>query len=280
LKWPYRWGTALASAKGAGAGRFAFPANPLDRWPLPARSSGCSRVFRPLGVGGRRSRAVSVPREVGPRDLLLSFRALSSLPELLATSEEVRVLPLVGFARLHPSAVRLPTRPLPGACAPFGPTVRPVESCSARVVSHHLDGLLRVGSAGLLRPAAGLWGSSRFPAQSGHLSMIGNLRSVPRDADTPFEEFPSSAAVLHRCSRCLLAVSVRPWRSRMLRSAEADPHIDEEDQGRGGAGPTNRGWEVRTLLPPEFVAPSASPVARLGGQQPSGGAADFQALLR
>jgi hypothetical protein len=66
----------------------------------------------------------------------------------------------------------------------------------------------------------------------------------------------------------------------MLRSAEADPHIQQEDQGRGGAGPSCRSEMVRTLLRPEFVAPPALPVARFRGQLPSGGAADFKALLR
>jgi len=67
----------------------------------------------------------------------------------------------------------------------------------------------------------------------------------------------------------------------MLRSAEADPHIQQGGQGyrevRGLITEVNGSVPSRA---PEFVAPSASPVARFGGQQPSGGAADFKALLR
>jgi hypothetical protein len=55
----------------------------------------------------------------------------------------------------RPSAVLPSARPLPEAEASFGPTKPFVESCSALVVSHHLDGLLRAGAAGLLHPAAG-----------------------------------------------------------------------------------------------------------------------------
>jgi len=102
-------------------------------------------------------------------------------------------------------------RPLPEARAPFGPTVRPVESCSALVVSHHLDGLLRIGPAGLLRPAAGLWGSSRFPAQPGHLSVSGNpaFRSPRRGYSLRRVPLVSSRFCI-AASFCLPVVSVRP----------------------------------------------------------------------
>ena len=49
----------------------------------------------------------------------------------------------------------LSLRPLPASEDAFGPALQHAGSCSALVDSHHLDGLLRNGAAGLLRPAAG-----------------------------------------------------------------------------------------------------------------------------
>jgi hypothetical protein len=110
-------------------------------------------------------------------------------------------------------------------------------------------------------------GSPRFVSAASHVArgrqeVVG---TVPATRFTPFEEFPSSAAVPHHCGRCLLGVtahrstagsgrsrslrSTAPGRSRsrnprawlpretvvwdagrtcnavMLRSAEADPHV-------------------------------------------------------
>jgi hypothetical protein len=90
----------------------------------------------------------------------------------------------LGIRRVCPSAVRPPMRPLPEARAPFGPTVRPVESCSALGVSHPLGGLLRIGVAGLLHPAAG-YGVRRVSRCPSHrLCGDGYERSVPRAAVT------------------------------------------------------------------------------------------------
>jgi hypothetical protein len=75
-------------------------------------------------------------------------------------------------------------RPLPEARAPFGPTVRPVESCSTLGVSHPLGGLLHIGVAGLLRPAAGYGVRRVSRCPSHHLVGDGYERSVPRAAVT------------------------------------------------------------------------------------------------
>jgi hypothetical protein len=298
-------------------------------------------------------------------------------------------------------------RPLPEARASFGPTVRPVESRSALVVSHHLGGFLRIGSAGLLRPAAGPGVrrvlrcrpvasrrlgravrsprrgfslrrvplvSSRFciAASVAFLSFASVLRfrscPVARAASLPKkrgEGLGPPGGRSHRASsRCAGAeASASGGRSRRPPTAEAigfegvpraghrgglrdsrGPKLSRalpEGVGvihRGGerlTGPRsgrlryfNRGGsdgdrrsgasnrrtvpgssgcsdppkrtptsrrrareeEVRGLLAeaggsvpscaPEFVEPSALPVARFRGQQPSGGAADFKALLR
>jgi hypothetical protein len=89
--------------------------------------------------------------------------------------------------------------------------VRPVDSRSALVVSHHLDGLLRIGSAGLLHPAAGLWGSSRFPVQPGHLSVSGvSALRFPRRGDSLRRVPLVSSRSCITASCCLPVVSVRP----------------------------------------------------------------------
>jgi len=109
----------------------------------------------------------------------------------------------------RPSAVRPPMRPLPEACAPFGPMVQPIE---------------RVPPSGFLTPSAACsasalrvccaplpaMGSVAFPGARPILSVeMGTNLPFPAPR-IPYEEFPSSAAVPHRCGHCLLAVTVRP----------------------------------------------------------------------
>jgi hypothetical protein len=60
----------------------------------------------------------------------------------------------MGFECRPPTGIP-PARPLPGAEAPFGSTLPSADSCSALVVSHHHDGLLRAEVTGLLHPATG-----------------------------------------------------------------------------------------------------------------------------
>jgi len=88
---------------------------------------------------------------------------------------------------------------------------------SALVVSHHLDGLLRTQASGLLHPEAER-GSLRFamppPPSAGrsHRSWAG--APFPATRFTPFEEFPSSAAVPRRRGRCPPAVAADNASSR------------------------------------------------------------------
>jgi hypothetical protein len=88
---------------------------------------------------------------------------------------------------------------------------------SALVVSHHLDGLLRTQASGLLHPEAER-GSLRFamppPPAAGrsHRSWAG--APFPATRFTPFEEFPSSAAVPRRRGHCPLAVAADNASSR------------------------------------------------------------------
>jgi len=136
--------------------------------------------------------------------------------------------PLMGFV-VCPSADMPSARPLREAEASVGPTVPPASRvppswfcttstvCSAQRV------------AGLLRPAASR-GFAAFRVFPPPASPEGDKRgsgTVPATRFTPFEEFPSSAAVPHHCGRCLLAVTVhrstaKGGRSRSLHSTASD----------------------------------------------------------
>jgi hypothetical protein len=69
------------------------------------------------------------------------------------------------------------------------------RSCSALVVSHHLDGLLRTGVAGLLHPATG-WGFAAFRAcrQMSRPRAARRAGDSPRGAVRTLRRVPSSAA--------------------------------------------------------------------------------------
>jgi len=73
------------------------------------------------------------------------------------------------------------------------------------VVSHHLDGLSHPTVLGLLRPSTEqdslCFGHTRPGSED-----PGHRMSFPTAPFTPFEEFPSLAAVPHHCGRCLLDV--------------------------------------------------------------------------
>jgi hypothetical protein len=138
-------------------------------------------------------------------DLIVSFRAL------LGTLEP----PCVGSSSRGigvPAADVPPARPLRGAEAPVGPASPGADSRSVLVVSHHLDGFLRVGVAGLLHPATGQ-GFTAFRAcrQGGRPKAASMPGTVPAVRFAPFEEFPSSAAG-HASLRPLPSCRYRPAR--------------------------------------------------------------------
>jgi hypothetical protein len=97
----------------------------------------------------------------------------------------IRWLRCVSSSRSPPSSLRF-GRLLPAARSEelptFGPFVPTNESRSARVVSHHLDGLLRPRGAGVVAACCRSWGSSRFGL------------CPPRDAYTPRRISPPTAA--------------------------------------------------------------------------------------
>jgi len=328
-------------------------------------------VFPSLEPIRARSAALArrlVSRIVGPRDLLLSFRALSSLPELLATSEEVRVLPLVGFARFAPLCRSSSDASTPGSSRSLrsdGATRRILFrprgfAPPRRFAPHRLRGFVAprcrpvgfVAFPGAARSPLGVrvpafrsprrgYSLRRVPLVSSRfciaasfclpvVSVRPRVSNLPgRPGGLPSEEerrgvetshwpkpegflsvrkkpkLPACAGRSHRppstevngfegVPRATTEVTVRlagaeapagasggdgrhpprwreahwtgngrlryfnrggldtfrrsvpwsrrtgPWVSKMLRSAEADPHIQEVVQGRGGAGPSNR----------------------------------------
>jgi hypothetical protein len=108
-------------------------------------------------------RDLSVSVDIRLRDLLLSFRALSSLPELLATSEEVRVPPLLGFVRFAPLCRSTSDAYTPGSSRSLrsdGATrrilFRPRGFSPPRRLAPHRR-------CGFVAPRCRLWGPSRFP---------------------------------------------------------------------------------------------------------------------
>jgi hypothetical protein len=209
LKWPYRWGTALASADDAVAGRLPFPPPPR---PLAVASPVLEvfPIFRPSVAGGLRLRRVSVSRTVGPRDLLLSFRVSrlcqdSSQPPkrsescLSWDSPACSPLPFV-FRRVHSRKLALPSV---RRCDPSNP-VPPLwfrttsTACSASA--------LQVCCA--LLPACGVRRVSR--RRPVHPKVPGVGGPFPATRFDPTKSSPRQQPFLHRCIRCLPVVSVHP----------------------------------------------------------------------
>jgi hypothetical protein len=126
--------------------------------PLPAGSSRYSRARCPSSAEAS---------DVGPRGLDLSFRALM---RLAGTPRNPRRIERCGFllswhCPLSPPRCSILRASTPGRSEeqPLGRRYHPTTSCSACVVSHHLDGFLRAVTAGLLRPAASLEVRRVFP---------------------------------------------------------------------------------------------------------------------
>jgi len=167
-------------------------ASPLPPW-RSIVSGGAFEVFPGRPASEIRFRI----RASGPPPLDLPFRAL--VPGW-AREPSSR-----GLGRLViPTDVGQGVHSRSGFRRSFGQTVPPVRSRSAFAVSHCLDGLLHLGLAGLLRPAAG-----RMFAAFRRLAALGSLpgpssRSSQR-CSHPSKNSSSTAAPRHR-GPCLLAV--------------------------------------------------------------------------
>ena len=136
-----------------------------------------------------------------PPDLRAGFPVTSR--SLRPDAGEHRVSSL-GVVQRSPFHRRKPKSPLPDACASFGEGCHTL-SRSARVVSHHLDGLLLSDRAGLFHPAA----DPRVRCVS-----TGRETGFPASAILPFEAFPPPTA---------RPVSPPHFPSRPFLSAFAEP---------------------------------------------------------
>jgi hypothetical protein len=160
-----------------------------------------------------------------------------------------RVLPAVCPFAVHRRCVHSRRRAA-GAAVAFGVGFPGPTSRSAPVVSHHLGGFLRTVAAGLLHPAPGL-GVRRVagrpsppdPPGSGDPRAGGTRAPFPATR-TPFEGFPSSAAVPHRCGRCLPAVAACPTTRRPKPRVPKRPKA-RPGGARGAAGSTRTRRRIR-----------------------------------
>jgi len=238
VKWPYRWGTAWTSAREPVAGRSPFPPPP-----------------RPLAVA-------SPVLEVFP-----SFVSIRARSAALARRLVSRIVALVNFSspsersRLCQNSSRSPKRsefflswdspactPLPfvfrcvhsGGLAP--PSVRRCDP-SNLVPPSWFRATSAVSSASALRvccaplPACGVRRVSRCRPVALRRSGRG---TVPRDADSPFEEFPSSAAVsasLHPLPPCRF----RPSCGHQLARLPGRPPFRRRGARGGDLPPTGGG---------------------------------------
>jgi hypothetical protein len=198
-------------------------------------------------------RCTNVPIALASYSLIpsskLSFRAGGPAP----SSRGVRPLHLPTDLRalVHscdsfhsPLRVRFPFR--------FGRTQPASRCCSAFVVSHHPDGLLRASAAGLLHPAAG-GGSPRFTRGR----PAGTCPTDPRPVFlatriVPPEELPSSAAAPCHHGRCLPVFLTSP-----LVPCVAEDQLPCTGSGRGTRSRRTGEPVGRSALPASSPRPSA-----------------------
>jgi len=215
-----------------------------------------------------------------------------------------------------------PPSSLPSASTPgevktltFGQPVPSGWSRSVLVVSHHLDGLLRAGARGLVASHIRPWGSSCFRREltlpllavrgtTASLSARKRARvavSFPTTRFTPFEDFPSPAAVPCHHGRCPLAVvhrsstgacapavpegtSAARLASPVLRTEERDPSVVVPwTRARFGRAPWRPKSSRHALHPSGPRRPSGGPsctVAQRSGEFGAGGAAVHTNAIR
>jgi len=209
------------------------------------------------------------PRKGNPRDLFLSFRAL----------EETLEPPCVGSSSLGillPAADVPPARPLRGAEAPVGPAPPGAGSRSALVVSHHLDGFLRAGVAGLLHPATGRgFTAFRFDRPLGGRPKAASDCRDPRGAFRTLRRVPLvSSRTRITARRCLPVVTVLPGSGRRPKPVHCRPTLRSggrtpvkpvgetvaAPRGAGGRSRTARGVPAGPGQAPDLRGePEASP---------------------
>jgi len=277
-------------------GRWSFPRSP---------STFCRCRLGPRGFPGRAAPPPPKRWDVGPHDLGLSFRALLTRLEPLATSgkPEDSSSSSRGIARLRPSTgrpSRVHSRPLANEL-PSGHRYHPVTSRSALVVSHHLDGLLRAPAAGLLHPAAShevrRVSLDRYPSCPKALQPV-NL--VSRDAVYPSKGSPrqqpyritAAAALLPlnadllartlapaeasaagagapRCSCARIAVAAEALAAtRRLRRDGGELELSDSRSRRSGVPASEEGTSQRALRPRPRRRLTGAPRCRDGSEGP------------
>jgi len=181
-------------------------------------SFGISRILpdlRPLPTGV----SEAFPRSASPPDRNREPPTLVSLASTSACSLHCRhrlspTPPLLGFER-RPTTDTPAARQLAGASSrrPRGTTR---WACSAYVVSHHLDGLLRAPDRGFVAPHNRSRVRCVSPppgtntAASEEVLVQDTTTALPATRFTPSKEFPSPTAVPRHRGRCLLVVTSTP----------------------------------------------------------------------
>jgi hypothetical protein len=139
--------------------------------------------------------------------LCLSYRALGGTlePPLVGSSSHG----ILGPATDIPASRQL--RGLAPKSRLLRARIAKCRPCSAIVVSHHIDGLLRVAVAGLLHPATGL-GFAVFRAcrQRGRPKAASCRGQSSRRGSDPSKSSPHQQPEAHHCGRCLPVVTVLP----------------------------------------------------------------------
>jgi len=178
-------------------------------------------------------------------------RGRRSAPTEVGALNVARVL-LLGLLRVY-------SHPRRG----FGERRPAAPSCSALVVSHHLDGLLRAGSAGLLHPAAGS-GVRRVSARSERGVCTLRLgRSCPRDAFRTLRSLHSPTAAPCHHGRCPLGVE-------HLRSTPDAPRTTLGPAPKSGRAPLGRAFAPALPPAPVPTGPADGADGRGGRRAPSG----------
>jgi len=264
---------------------------------FPASSLALARFRAGLRGLPRHTATFDRSRPSGPLRLRLLFRALErSLPTCagLLSWDSLELALASPLHRRH-RAASTPDEAV--ASSTFGPTSPGVGSCSAPVVSHHLDGLLRIAARGLVASRCRSWGSPCFT----RLAADRRPFALARDGGTngpiptvlpPLEGFPSSAAVRRRRRRCPPVVPrtsacsacaarsppdpapKREHRRPLSEAAEAtsrrvDPQPSSEDEDRSSRTGIRRsrpgsGRRNPRFTPGPFPVPTFRRIARSG----------------
>jgi hypothetical protein len=246
----------LASAEDCGSGSFRLSRLLLDRWPLPARSSRSSRspaLSWPVGVDCSASpfhemwAFVNFSSPSEHSRLCQNSSRSPKRPEFFLSWDSPACTPLpFVFRRVHSRKLALPSV---RRCDPSN-VFRPRGFAPPRRLAPRR-------LCGFVAPRCRPVGFVVFPGAARSPLGVRCVRSVPHDAVTPFEEFPSSAAVsasLHPLPSCRF----RPSSGPDLPGCPG--RLPPEGEKRGGTS--------RQPKPPGFLSGRESRSLRARGPKP------------